>query len=238
MMRKWWLGLVVLAAVAVAHGDERAQAVVARMMTTLGGPEALAGVDSIAFTFAVEADGEVRGSRRHRWWPGMGGHQVRYHESDGTPVDVAWNLQTRTGSAARGGVELSGDELTAAFDRAHRMWINDTYWLLMPYKLYDSGVHLAYDGEETADGRTYDKVRVTFDAGVGLTSGDTYWAWIARESGRVERWSFVLEGREPPPAAFDWLDQGYYGPLLLSPRKQRVGAGQAILTHRVVVTLH
>ena len=31
---------------------------------------------------------------------------------------------------------------------AYAIWVNDTYWLLMPYKMKDPGVTLAYDGEE------------------------------------------------------------------------------------------
>ena len=30
---------------------------------------------------------------------------------------------------------------------AYGTWVNDTYWLLMPYKMKDPGVMLAHDGE-------------------------------------------------------------------------------------------
>ena len=47
-------------------------------------------------------------------------------------------------------------------ERGYGAWVNDTYWLLMPYKLQDPGVNLAYAGEETIDGKTYDKLDLTF----------------------------------------------------------------------------
>jgi len=42
---------------------------------------------------------------------------------------------------------IEGDSLTKLMASAKRMWTNDTYWMLMPYKLRDPGVILKYDGE-------------------------------------------------------------------------------------------
>ncbi len=53
-------------------------------------------------------------------------------------------------------------------------------------------MHLAYDGEETIDGVVYDKLKLTFGK-VGLTPGDTYWAYINRQTKLMDRWAYFLE---------------------------------------------
>ncbi len=214
--------------------DAKAEAAVSRMLDKMGGPDAPYAVDSIAFTFAVERDGKVGSSRRHVWRPKTGDHTVSGTGKDGVAFSTEWNIHTKKGTATRGATALTGADLAAALEKAWQMWVNDTYWLLMPYKLRDKGVHLAWDGEGSAGGKTYDKVKVTFDK-VGLTPGDTYWAWIARDTSLMERWSFVLEGQQPPPSEFEWKDWKAYGPLWLSDRKQSADGKTAILTSEIEV---
>lgn len=232
----WLLAIPVMSAATDPQAATKAtdpRPIVERMLRNLGGVRAPYQVESIAFTFAVESDGAVKGDRHHVWHPRSGRHELRF-ERDGERHEVDWNLNSRSGVAARGGVPLVGAELAAELESAHAAWVNDTYWLLMPYKVVDPGVWLDYDGEVTIEGRTYDKIRLTFE-GVGLTPGDTYWLFVARENGLPERWSFVLEGREPPPVEWQWTDWSMHGPLLVARRKQRIGADQAILTRNIQV---
>ena len=50
-----------------------------------------------------------------------------------------------------------GDDMVSVqeyLELGHRTWINDSYWMFMPYKLLDPGVTLAYAGERALeDGR-------------------------------------------------------------------------------------
>ena len=91
---------------------------------------------------------------------------------------------------------------------------------------YVDGLNLAYDGAEEIDGATFDKIELTFE-GVGLTPGDTYWAFISRDTGLMERWAYFLqdweEGREP--THWQWLDWGRYGDVMLSPKRVKVDDG-------------
>ena len=75
------------------------------------------------------------------------------------------NVDTRGARLARRPGAAGGAKPRSSLERAYGAWVNDTYWLLMPYKLRDPGVNLAYDGEETLDGQTYDKLLLTFQAG-------------------------------------------------------------------------
>ena len=106
------------------------------------------------------------------------------------------NVNSKEGRAWVGGKELAGAELKEALERGYGAWVNDTYWLLMPYKMTDPGVTLKYAGEERgANGAMYDKVNLSFD-NVGLTPKDTYWVWVNRDTGMVDRWDYVLKGEK------------------------------------------
>ena len=58
------------------------------------------------------------------------------------------NLHTKEGRAREEGQELSGDDLARVLRHAEGVWINDAYWLVMPYKLKDSNVMLKYLWDE------------------------------------------------------------------------------------------
>ncbi len=200
------------------ESDPRAVELARGVLEAMGGQEAWDATRFIRFNFF--------GFRLHHWDRHTGRHRLEGKSRDGTEYVVLHNVHTREGSAVVGGETLDGEQLAEWLERAYGAWINDTYWLVMPYKMTDPGVHLAFDGEEEIDGATFDKVKLTFD-GVGLTPGDTYWAYVNRESGLMERWAYVLqdweEGREP--THWRWLDWGRYGRILLSPRRVKVDDG-------------
>src|SRR3989442_3608009 len=105
-------------------------------------------------------------------------------------------------------------------DEAYETWINDTYWLLMPYKMKDPGVRLMYAGEKTIEGADYDLVELTFEE-VGLTPRDRYWAHVNRKTHVMDRWSYILQD-DPPgsePTVWDWKGCTRRGRILLCPEK-------------------
>jgi hypothetical protein len=107
--------------------------------------------------------------------------------------------------------------------------VNDTYWLLMPYKLQDPGVNLAYEGTTELDGKSYDKLHVTFGK-VGLTPGDQYWAFINRDTHLMDRWAYLLqdEPREAAPTAWLWQGWQRFGKIQLAPTRQQVGGDRKL----------
>ena len=152
------------------------------------------------------------------WWDRVGDrHRVESVDKDGKRLVVSQKLSSRQGTAARDGAALKGAELKAALDEAYGRWINDTYWLLMPFKSLDPGVRLAFEGERKLEGATFNVFRLSFDK-VGLTPGDTYWAWVNTVSHRMEVWSFHLQGTpaEQPPSVFAWEDWKEFGSIHLS----------------------
>jgi len=199
-------------------------ALVARVTAGLGGEEAWQATRYLVFEFA---------GRRSHWWDRFTGrHRVEGTTQDGAHYVVLENVhdQGKAGRAWLDGEPVSGDEAAKLVQKAYATWVNDTFWLISPYKLRDPGVHLEAAGQETVDGVTYDKLHLSFDD-VGLTPGDQYWMFINPETGRIDRWEYVLQSQEPPPTAWKWLEWQRYGAgIWLSDLRTQVGGNQIRLT--------
>lgn len=99
---------------------------------------------------------------------------------------------------------------------AYEIWVNDTYWLIMPFKLHDPGAHLRFDRSEKKPAGAHDVLSLTFDSNTGLTPKDHYWLFINRNTHLLDHWEFLLQGRKPPPAAATWEEWKQVGPLRIA----------------------
>ena len=136
-------------------------------MQALGGTEAWNKTRYLRFDFAVDRGGKNVMRRSHTWDKWTGRYRLEATTREGEAYLVLLNIGSKDGRAWLKGTELQGDEARKYLEQAYAAWVNDTYWLLMPYKMKDPGVALALDGEETKGGETWDKLRLTFD-NVGL----------------------------------------------------------------------
>jgi hypothetical protein len=202
---------------ALAESDPEAVKIAERTLEAMGGADAWEATRFLRFNFF--------GARLHHWDRHTGRHRLE-GEREGNAYVVLHNLRTREGQVWVNGEPQSGEAAEEWLERAYGAWVNDTYWLLMPYKMRDPGVTLAYDGEEEIDGAVYDKVKLTFDS-VGLTPGDTYWAYVNRKTGLMDRWAYFLESYEEDrkPTHWLWLDWQDYGRIKLSPLRKNVEDG-------------
>jgi hypothetical protein len=151
--------------------------------------------------------------RAHCWdtWTGD------YRLDEGAKT-VLMNLNTGRGRVFEGGKEVTDESaVSQELARAKSIWINDSYWLLMPYKLLDPGVTLGYAGErKLSDGRPADVLVLTFE-GVGDTPRNKYEVWVAQDTRRVEQWSYWKDRDETEPKfTTPWAGWKRYGPILLS----------------------
>jgi len=205
-----------------APADTQADALAGRVMEGLGGEEAWAATRYLVFEFA---------GRRSHWWDRYTGrHRVEGTTADGERFVVLHDVhdQGKAGRAWIDGQPVTGEGAAELIENAYAAWVNDTFWLISPYKLRDPGVHLAAAGRETVDGVTYDKLHLSF-GNVGLTPGDQYWMFVDPETGLVARWEYVLESQEPPPTAWEWKDWERYGAgIMLSSRRVRTSDGREL----------
>lgn len=183
--------------------DPKAVAIADQVMKSLGGKQRWNDLVGLRWTFGSSVNDTVRSSRRHAWNKHTGWHRVEGKTRAGQSFCFIHQVGTDKGMAWMDGVAIEGDSLQKLLKRAQSLWVNDAYWMLMPYKLRDPGVTLEYDGEANVGGAICDKIALSFHE-VGETPGDHYWVYVNRAGNRVERWEMVLQGDPPPPRMYTW----------------------------------
>ena len=153
------------------------------------------------------------GRRLHVWdrWTG----DVRFEEADRITL---MNVHSRTGRVWKASVEVAeADSLKKYLNRGYRAWINDSYWLVMPYKLKDSGVTLTYGGlAKMENGRDAFVLTLTFED-VGVTPQNRYDVFVDRERMLVEQWAFYRNASDEQPRFIGpWTGWKPHGRILLS----------------------
>ncbi len=195
-----------LAAASIARGsDPRAVAIAEQVVESLGGRAAWNSTRVLEWNFF--------GLRSHVWdkWTGD------YRLDAGTKV-VLMNLNTGAGRVFEDGVEVTdaarrADELASA----KSIWINDSYWLVMPYKLLDAGVTLKDAGQrKLSTGAPADVLRLTFDA-VGDTPRNAYDVFVTQDTHRVAEWAYYADQADAQPKiSSPWTGWKKYGDIYLS----------------------
>ena len=96
-------------------------------------------------------------------------------------------------------------------------WNNNSWWLLMPFKLKDSGVTLTYKGEaKTMASQPADVLQLTFK-NVGTTPNNRYEMLVNPTTGLVEEWAYFPNATDAQPAfRRRWSDYTRHGQLLLA----------------------
>ena len=216
--------LAVFFVAAGAAADEKADAVARDLIAALGGQAAWDAARQFQFDFVVEKDGQAIARFSHAWDRYTGDYRLTGTEKAGAPFAVYFNVNTRQGRVFVNGRSVEGDEAAKHLENAYERFINDTYWLLAPWKVFDPGVNRVYDGEKPCPGGgTCDVLKLTFGENVGLTPRDTYWLWIARDGHRMVQWQYVLNGADEPPTTVAWNDWRKLGGIWLSLDKPMTG---------------
>ncbi|MEM9984786.1 MAG: hypothetical protein AAF804_06795 [Bacteroidota bacterium] len=170
-----------------AGSDPQAIALADEVMAAMGGRNAWDQTRYLRFTF---------NGRRALIWDKLG-KKVRIE----VPQDsLVYLLDYQIGYTAQtyqnGKLFSEPDSVLKYTEQARRIWINDTYWLVMPFKLKDSGVTLTYLGEdETEVGEPAEVIELTFD-GVGVTPQNKYQVWVSKQDKLVIQWAYFQEASE------------------------------------------
>jgi hypothetical protein len=154
--------------------------------------------------------------KRTLLWDKFSGN-VRIELSDDLKNTVIVNIHTSEGKAEKDGVEVTDETaLKELLHKAKSIWINDAYWLTMPYKLKDSGLTLKYVGQETINDSEVDVLQLTFND-VGDTPDNKYLVYVDKTSHLVIQWAFFTNFEdENPRFVTPWADYKQYGNILLS----------------------
>lgn len=194
-----------------AGSDPAAVALADDVMERMGGRRAWDETRCIEFSFF--------GSRRHVWDKHTGDVRIEGKDREtGAPYVIIMNVNTGAGRAMADDREVTDPaRLAEMLEGGKRAWINDTYWLVMPYKLKDTGVTLRHLGvRDMEDDRAADVLELTF-ADVGVTPQNKYHVYVAHDSGLVEQWDFYAKSDDAEPRfRIPWHDWHPYGGILLS----------------------
>jgi len=200
----------------IHDSDPGGLALVEALERAMGGREAYDRARHLSWEFA--------GPRRHLW--DRETNDVRIEAGE---LTLLMNLDSREGRVFEGGREVQDRErLRELLDQGYRWWQNDSYWVVMPWKLRDPGVAVRGLGEgRLPDGRVADLLGVRFN-GVGATPGNRYLLAIDRETGLLEQWSFFRGRRdERPTFTRRWSGWESFGELRLATDKRRPSEEQA-----------
>jgi hypothetical protein len=182
----------------------KAAALVNRVIKEMGGRKAWDNVRYVAWSFA----GSYQVWDKHA-------NNYRYEKDS---VVAITNLDTRQGKAYINGQDVSGTEAgQKIIDRMYAAWANNSYWLIMPFKLADPGLTVRYVGEgQTEAGEPAELLELTFEK-VGVTPQNKYLVAVSKEKGLVTQWAFYRNASDPQPSfTRPWHSYQSYGPIKLS----------------------
>lgn len=188
-----------------AGSDPRAVAIADRVMGAMGGYNAWASTRYLAWGFF---------GGQYQVWDKQTGD---FHWEKDTLV-ANYNLNTKRGQVYSRGRDVSATPKgQQVLEKLPAIWINNAYWLLMPFKLKDSGVTLGYKGEgRTMDGAAADVLQLTFK-NVGVTPDNRYEVLVNRATNLVDEWAYFPHAADPQPAfRRHWNEYARHGQLLLA----------------------
>ena len=146
-----------------------------------------------------------------------------------------------TGAVSKYGEEMTDpDSLDLYLQDAYSMWINDSYWLVQPFKLKDSGVTLKYGGpaEDPENNRPSEILELTFNE-VGDTPGNRYRLYVDQENYLINTWQFFRTADDAEPAISTPFNgyQDYQGIMLSGDRGGRFQLNDIAVTDEMEDTV-
>ena len=191
-----------------AESDPMAIEIADEVMRAMGGRQAWDNTKILQWTFF--------GRRVLTWNKHTGDVKIEF-TNDSTTKYIT-NIYSGDGKALYKGLEITDpDSLKIHLDDAKSIWINDSYWLVMPFKLKDSGVKLKYMKTDTASGGIPShKLQLSFE-NVGDTPENIYHVYVDTATNLVNQWDFFSDSSKVDPAfSTPWIDYQKYGEILLS----------------------
>ncbi|MFT6814365.1 MAG: hypothetical protein ACJAZ3_000252 [Sphingobacteriales bacterium] len=156
------------------------------------------------------------GARNHIWDKYTGDVEITSFRKD-TSV-FQFNLFSMEGDVFISGKKITEpDSLKILLEKGMDIWINDSYWLVMPYKLKDTGVTLNHLGMDTTNaGINAEVICLTFKE-TGRTPQNKYFIYVDTVDHLVKQWDFYNKAKQDTPNfTTPWDDYNLHGDILLS----------------------
>lgn len=192
----------------IGLADSLAASIAAQVVEASGGTKAWQEAKVLQWNFF--------GRRVHTWDKQAGVDHIKY--LDGS-LEILIDLSRQNGRVWLKGKEQSApDSLQKYLDLGNRLWINDSYWLFLPFKLRDTGTQLTYLGSDTvAFERPLEKLQLVFVDSVGVTPENKYHVFVDPQTTLLAGWSYFQNQTDTiPQFTLPWTDYKTYGPLVLA----------------------
>jgi hypothetical protein len=218
-----------------SQSDPEAIRLADEVMVALGGRENFEAINYLSFHF-VSTRGDTQVTNwRHDWDRRNNRYRVEGTTRDGDHLLAVFNLASRDGVAFKNGQKMDGEEKIQILKRLYGRYINDTFWLLMPFKLKDAGAVLKFDGTQEINEITYEVLRLSYADSVGLTPRNIYRLFIDPATRLVHRWEyFEKEGAAPSPAW--WEKWNIYGGIKLAEQRSFENSTRKLLFTDIIVS--
>jgi len=190
-----------------SESDSAAIAIADSVMLAMGGREAWDDLKYIKWNFF--------GVRDLTWDRQTGNLRI---ESPLDSITYLINIKSDTGRVKLKNTLITDpDTLSQYIDRGKSIWINDSYWLVMPFKLKDTGVTLKYAREDTTmKGVDAHVLQLTFNE-VGVTPENKYEVFVDKSDYLVKQWSYFQNAEQDSASAiWPWDNYKEYNGLLIS----------------------
>ena len=163
---------------------------------------------------------------RYISWNFFGGRDLTWDKKDNRvrieslkdSIVYLVNLNKLQGRVSVKGQEITEpDSLKKMLTKGKSIWINDSYWLLMPFKLKDTGLTIKYIGEDTMrTGTKCNVLELTFKE-IGDTPQNKYRIFVDTNDNLVKQWSYYSNSNQDS-ANFTrpWDNYQKYGDILIS----------------------
>src|SRR6187549_2394115 len=140
-----------------------------------------------------------------------------------------------------GRIRVKGQELTETdsaqkrLEQVKSIFINDAYWLVMPFKLKDSGVTLKYLGEDTLKtGGRCNVLELTF-ARMEKVPSHKYHVFIDIKDNLVKEWAYYSDANKDEANWIrSWDNYKPYGKILLSAERSGDGGPKNVKVDEII----
>jgi hypothetical protein len=223
--------------------DPKAVEVERAMVQAMGGEDAWNATHFVRFDFKLNAGGTLKQDNAHLWDRKDGRYRIERRLKGGKHEVDLFNIadyeRDKSGAVYVDGKKLEGDQARKLLEGAYRSYINDTWWLCMPWKWMATGANLKYIGTKARGRETFDVVEITFGH-VGLTPGDMYHAFVSQKSHLMTHWEYTLSPQSPVPVkqdSWDWEYGDFNGVKLatnhIDPKKVTINMGDVRVLDQV-----
>ncbi len=178
-------------------------------------------VGYLEFEVRIETEQGVSGPWLYRWARREGFMRMTGRAADGVLVDIAVELNSRTGGGWKGGTQLTGTALAETVTWVLSRFAEDVLWLTFPLEWGAAGVSVrALPDDIGEDGVVRPAAEVR--SGMG-----TWTCVLDRETGRIVETTFSRPGAASYTALWDdWQD---HAGVLFAGRRRVVETGETII---------